>query len=217
MLREIADIIGIERIRYTSPYPRDFRDDLVNTHREVSQVMPHCHLPLQSGDDEVLKAMHRVYSVKSFSEIYRNLRAVPGLAITTDVIVGFPGETEEQFQNTMRVMESLRFDGAFMFAYSPRPDTPAAVMEQVDGATKKRRLNELIDLQNSITCEINNSEAGSVFEVMVEGPSEKDPSLWKGLTRHFKTMHFPGDATAGEIVNVVAEEPHMWGFYGRLA
>lgn len=216
LLREIAVIPGIERIRYTSPYPRDFRDDLVSAHRDVREVMPHCHLPLQSGDDEILKEMHRVYTVDSFSEIYRSLRTVPGMAVTTDVIVGFPDETEEQFRNTMKVMETLRFDGAFMFAYSPRPDTKAAEMSQVDSVTKKRRLNELIDLQNTITCEINHAEAGSVFEVMVEGSSEKDPRLLKGLTRHFKTMHFPGDALPGDIVNVVAEEPHLWGFRGRI-
>lgn len=216
LLRKIAAIRGIERIRYTSPYPRDFRDDLVSTHREVRQVMPHCHLPLQSGDNDVLKAMHRVYTVESFSEIYASLRGVPGMSVTTDVIVGFPGETEEQFRNTMRVMETLRFDGAFMFAYSPRPDTKAAEMEQVETSVKKRRLNELIDLQNAITCEINCGEAGKVFEVMVEGPSEKDTRLRKGLTRHFKTMHFPGDVQPGEIVHVVAEEPHMWGFYGNV-
>lgn len=216
LLREIADIRGIERIRYTSPYPRDFRDDLVSAHRDVREVMPHCHLPLQSGDDDILKEMHRVYTVDSFSEIYRSLRTVPGMAVTTDVIVGFPEETEEQFRNTMKVMESLRFDGAFMFAYSPRPDTKAAEMNQVDPPTKKRRLNELIDLQNTITCEINHSEAGQVFEVMVEGSSEKDPRLLKGLTRHFKTMHFPGGAQPGEIVHVVAEEPHLWGFLGRI-
>ena len=216
LLREIADIRGIERIRYTSPYPRDFRDDLVSAHRDVREVMPHCHLPLQSGDDDILKEMHRVYTVDSFCEIYRSLRTVPGMAVTTDVIVGFPEETEEQFRNTMKVMESLRFDGAFMFAYSPRPDTKAAEMNQVDPATKKRRLNELIDLQNTITCEINHSEAGQVFEVLVEGSSEKDPRLLKGLTRHFKTMHFPGGAQPGEIVHVVAEEPHLWGFLGRI-
>jgi tRNA-2-methylthio-N6-dimethylallyladenosine synthase len=215
LLREIADIEGIERIRYTSPYPRDFRSDLIAAHAEVNEVMPHCHLPLQSGDGEVLKQMRRVYSVESFKDIYRNLRAVPGMAVTTDIIVGFPGETEEQFVNTMRVMEELRFDSAFMFAYSPRPETKAAEMEQVDTATKKRRLNELIDLQNSITCDINCAEAGSVFEVMVEGASEKNPTLLRGLTRHFKTMHFPGDAQSGDVVHVVADEPHIWGFFGR--
>lgn len=216
LLRRIAHIPGIERIRYTSPYPRDFRDDLISTHSDVREVMPHCHLPLQSGDDEVLSKMHRVYTVDSFTEIYQNLRKIHGMAITTDVIVGFPEETEEQFQNTIRVMEKLRFDSAFMFAYSPRPDTKAAEMPQLDRETKSRRLNKLIDLQNQITCEINSDEQGSVFEVMVEGPSEKNPSLLKGLTRHFKTMHFPSSAQPGDIVEVVAEQAHPWGFSGRV-
>ena len=214
LLREIASIRGIERIRYTSPYPRDFREDVISAHREVEQVMPHCHMPLQSGDDEVLKSMRRLYTTESFREIYRKLRDVDGMAVTTDIIVGFPGETEDQFRNTMSLVESLRFDGAFMFAYSPRPGTPAAEMPQIDPATKKRRLNELIDLQNSITCEINCGEAGKVFEVMVEDVSEKDSGLLKGITRHFKTMHFRGDYRPGHIVNVRADEPHLWGFYG---
>jgi len=217
LLRKLADIPGIERIRYTSPYPRDFRDDLIAAHRNVPEVMPHCHLPLQSGDDEVLAKMHRVYTVASYTDIYNNLRSVGGLAVTTDVIVGFPEETENQFHNTMSVMESLRFDGAFMFAYSPRPDTKAAEMPQLSREIKSRRLNELIDLQNQITCEINASEQGSIFEVLVEGPSEKNPSLLKGLTRHFKTMHFPGEVHPGDIVNVVAEQAHPWGFSGRIA
>lgn len=216
LLRKIAEIPGIERIRYTSPYPRDFRNDLISAHRDVREVMPHCHLPLQSGDDGVLSRMRRVYTVDSFTDIYHNLRKIEGMAITTDVIVGFPEETEEQFQNTMRVMEKLRFDSAFMFAYSPRPNTKAAEMPQLDRDTKSRRLNELIDLQNQITCEINAGEQGSVFEVMVEGPSEKNPSLLKGLTRHFKTMHFPGNTKPGDLVDVVAEQAHPWGFSGRI-
>ncbi|MBA3726775.1 MAG: tRNA (N6-isopentenyl adenosine(37)-C2)-methylthiotransferase MiaB, partial [Armatimonadetes bacterium] len=145
LLWEIAAINGIERIRYMSPYPRDFKDDLVSAHRDCPQVMEHCHLPLQAGDDEMLKMMRRVYTVESFKQIYHSLRAVPGLAITTDVIVGFPGETEEMFQGTMSVMERMRFDSAFMFAYSPRPGTPAAILLQVPMAVKRRRLNELID------------------------------------------------------------------------
>lgn len=216
LLRKIAQVPGIERIRYTSPYPRDFRQDLISAHEEVREIMPHCHLPLQSGDDEVLANMHRVYTVDSFSQIYANLRNVEGMAVTTDVIVGFPGETDEQFRNTMRLMEKLRFDSAFMFAYSPRPDTKAAEMPQLDRATKDRRLKELIDLQNQITCEINAAEVGSVFEVMVEGASEKNPLLLKGLTRHFKTMHFPGQFQPGDVVSVRADEAHLWGSSGSV-
>lgn len=218
LLWRISDIRGIERIRYTSPYPRDFRSDLIAAHRDCAKVMPHVHLPLQSGDDGVLQAMKRVYSVSSFKDIYWRLREeIPGVAITTDIIVGFPGESETAFRNTLVMMEELRFDSAFMFAYSPRPDTPAAGWTQIPREVKKQRLNELIALQNAITCEINDREAGSVFEVLAEGVSDKNPQFFKGLTRHFKTAHFPADRIAsGDILKVVAEEAHMWGFYGAV-
>jgi tRNA-2-methylthio-N6-dimethylallyladenosine synthase len=216
LLWRIAEIPGIERIRYTSPYPRDFRADLIAAHRDCPKVMEHCHLPLQSGDDIMLRAMKRLYDVASFTDIYRNLRSIPGMAITTDVIVGFPGETEGMFRNTVSLMETLRFDSAFMFAYSPRPGTPAAALPQVPFDVKRRRLRELIDLQNSITCELNAADVGKTFDVLVEGPSQKDPLLLKGLTRHFKTIHFPGDCEAGEIVEVVAERAHLWGLSGSL-
>ncbi|MCH8274368.1 MAG: tRNA (N6-isopentenyl adenosine(37)-C2)-methylthiotransferase MiaB [Armatimonadetes bacterium] len=243
LLWKIAEIEGIERIRYISPYPRDYRDDLIAAHRDCPKIMPHVHLPLQSGNDTVLKEMRRVYTVESFKEIYWRLREIPGMAITTDIIVGFPGETEEQFQDTLSVVSDLRFDGAFMFAYSTRPGTPAGERDdQVPRDDKKRRLSELIALQNGITCEINESQVGRVFEVLVEGPSEKQPpsqyvrgrgegerhttteqrkTLWKGLTRHGKTMHFPrsGGVSAklaiGNRIEARAEEAHLWGFYGK--
>lgn len=220
LLWRIAEIEGIKRIRYTSPYPRDYKDDLINAHKECEKVMPHVHLPLQSGDDDVLKAMRRVYSVDSFKEIYWNLRdSIPDISITTDIIVGFPGETTQQFQNTLNLVSELRFDAAFMFAYSPRPGTPAAEMDQVDFYEKKSRLKELIDLQNSITCEINSTQVGNVYEVMVEGLAEKQPikqndkKLLKGLTRHGKTVHFYSDIhDIGEIIKVHTDKSHLWGF-----
>ncbi len=220
LLWRIAEIEGIKRIRYTSPYPRDYKDDLINAHKECEKVMPHVHLPLQSGDDDVLKAMRRVYSVDSFREIYWNLReSIPDISITTDIIVGFPGETTRQFQNTLNLVSELRFDAAFMFAYSPRPGTPAAEMDQVDFYEKKSRLKELIDLQNSITCEINSTQVGKVYEVMVEGLAEKQPikqsdkKLLKGLTRHGKTVHFYSDMhDIGEIIKVHTDKSHLWGF-----
>ena len=218
LLWRIAEIHGIRRIRYTSPYPRDFRDDLIETHKECSAVMEHCHLPLQSGDDDILVEMRRIYTVKSFTNIYQRLRQLSGMAITTDVIVGYPGETDEQFQNTMKVMEELRFDSAFMFAYSPRPGTPAGERnDQVQLPTKQARLNELISLQNEITKKQNQSEIGCVFEVMVEGISDKDPCLLKGLTRHFKTIHFAGKSELiGEILHVKADSAYIWGFHGTI-
>ncbi|GIV08172.1 MAG: tRNA-2-methylthio-N(6)-dimethylallyladenosine synthase [Fimbriimonadales bacterium] len=219
LLKLINDIPGIARIRYTSPYPRDFRDDLINAIAELPKVMEHVHFPLQSGDDAVLKAMRRLYTVEQFEAIIHKLRErVPGIAITTDIIVGFPGETDEQFENTLKVVERVRFDGAFMFAYSPRPGTPAAEMEhQIPRAIKQERLQRLIALQNRITCEINSAQVGRVFEVLVEGFSQKDPTKLAGFTRENKMMHFVGSPELiGQIVKVRADEAHLWGFYGTV-
>ncbi len=219
LLKLINDIEGIERIRFTSPYPRDFRNDLIEAIASLPKVMEQVHLPLQSGDDEVLKAMRRLYTVEQFEEVVRKLRErVHGIAITTDIIVGFPGETDEQFENTLRVVERVRFDGAFMFAYSPRPGTPAAEMEnQVPREVKQERLERLIDLQNRISCEINSELVGKVFEVLVEGPSQKDPTKMAGFTRENKMMHFVGSPDlVGRLVKVRADEAHLWGFYGTV-
>ncbi len=219
LLKLINDIDGIERIRFTSPYPRDFRDDLIEAIATLPKVMEQVHLPLQSGDNEILKAMRRLYTVEQFEEIVHKLRErIPNIAITTDIIVGFPGETDEQFENTLKVVERIRFDGAFMFAYSPRPGTPAAAMEnQVPRHIKQERLERLIALQNRISCEINASQVGRVFEVLVEGPSQKDPSKLAGFTRENKMMHFVGGRELiGKIVRVRADEAHLWGFYGTL-
>lgn len=219
LLKLINDIDGIERIRFTSPYPRDFRDDLVEAIATLPKVMEHVHLPLQSGDNTILKAMRRLYTVEEFEAIVHKLRTrIPNIAITTDLIVGFPGETEEQFENTLRVVERIRFDGAFMFAYSPRPGTPAAQMEnQVPQHVKQERLERLIALQNHITCEINAQQVGKVFEVLVEGPSQKDPTKLAGFTREQKMVHFVGERELiGRLVRVRADEAHLWGFYGTL-
>ncbi|MER3413054.1 MAG: tRNA (N6-isopentenyl adenosine(37)-C2)-methylthiotransferase MiaB [Armatimonadota bacterium] len=221
LLWQIARIPGIERIRYTSPYPRDYNDDLIRAHRECRQVMPHVHLPLQSGNDKVLREMRRLYTVEQFREVYYRLRAeVPRIAVTTDIIVGFPGETEREFEDTLRLVEELRFDSAYMFAYSRRPGTKAAEREdQVPKEVKRRRLAELIDLQNSITCEINTSQVGLVFEVLVEGDAEKQTGacrLLKGLTPQGKTIHFAAQAQPGDLVHVRAESAHLWGFLGTL-
>lgn len=217
LLWRLAEIPGLARIRYTSPYPRDFRADLIETIRDCPKVMEHCHLPLQSGDDEILRRMKRVYTVHSFLEIVRALRsAVPGIGLTTDLIVGFPGETEEQFRNTLRVVEEVRFDGAFMFAYSPRPGTPAAEMDQVPREVKQRRLAELIALQNRITVENNERVVGRTLEVLVEGPSPKNPSLLQGYSRDYRMVHFAGPAEAvGRLGYVRATKGYLWGVSGE--
>ncbi len=219
LLRLINDIPGIERIRFTSPYPRDFTDELIHTMAELPKVCEHVHLPLQVADNDLLREMKRGYTVEQYESIVHKLRAaMPDIAITTDLMIGFPGETEEQFQHTLEFVEHIRFDSAFMFAYSPRPGTKAAEREdQIPRAVKLERLHRLIELQNRITCEINASQVGNVYEVLVEGPSPKDPMKLTGLTRQNKTMNFVGARELiGQTVRVRAVEGHLWGFIGEL-
>ncbi len=219
LLQLLGGIRGIERIRYTSPYPRDFKEDLIEVIRDVPQVMEHCHMPLQAGDDGLLKRMKRLYTTESFTEIVDNMRRLmPEIGLTTDIIVGFPGETDEEFQGTLDMMEKIRFDGAYMFRYSPRPGTPAADMEQVDRKVAGDRLEKLIAIQNQITSEKNLAAVGREFEVMVEGASTKNPNMLQGYTRCFRMAHFPGDADKlrGEIVNIKAESGHLWGISAKL-
>jgi tRNA-2-methylthio-N6-dimethylallyladenosine synthase len=181
--------------------------------------MEHVHLPLQSGDDDVLREMKRVYTVGGYRQIVTDLRAnVPGVTITTDIIVGFPGETDAQFERTMDIFRELRFDGAYMFAYSTRPGTVAGDRpDQVPAAVKKERLNRLIELQNAITCEINASYIGREMEALVEGPSPKRPELLQGYSREFKMLHFPGAASrAGRLARVRVTGAAKWGLLGEL-
>jgi tRNA-2-methylthio-N6-dimethylallyladenosine synthase len=219
LLWKLAETPGLERIRYTSPYPRDFTSDLIECIRDCPKVMEHVHLPLQSGDNDVLREMKRVYTLESYRAIVDELRSVvPGVTITTDVIVGFPGETDEQFEATMEAFRQLRFDGAYMFAYSTRPGTPAGDREdQVPPAVKKERLNRLIALQNDITCEINETYMGRELEVLVEGPSPKKPDLLQGYSREFKMVHFPGSASrVGRLAKVRVTGSALWGLSAEL-
>lgn len=219
LLRLINDIPGIERIRFTSPYPRDFNDELIQTMAELPKVCEHVHLPLQVADNDLLREMKRGYTVEQYESIVNKLRsAMPDIAITTDLMIGFPGETEQQFQHTLEFVERIRFDSAFMFAYSPRPGTKAAEREdQIPRAVKLERLQRLIDLQNRITCEINHSQEGNVYEVLVEGVSPKDPMRLTGLTRQNKTVNFPGSRELiGQTLRVRAVEGHLWGFVGEV-
>jgi len=219
LLWKLAEIPGLERIRYTSPYPRDFKSDLIECIRDNPKVMEHVHLPLQSGDDTVLQEMKRVYTLESFKEIVADLRAtVPGVTLTTDVIVGFPGETDEQFEATMSAFREIRFDGAYMFAYSTRPGTPAGDRkDQISAAVKKERLRQLIDLQNAITCEINEEYLGRELEVLVEGPSPKRPDYLQGYSREFKMVNFEGSAArVGRLARVRVVSSAQYGFHAEL-
>ncbi len=218
LLRLLAGIPGLERIRYTSPYPRDFKSDVIQTIAEVPQVMEHCHMPIQAGHNDLLKRMKRLYTVESFTDIVNNLRAtIPNIGLTTDVIVGFPGENDEEFEATLATMSAIRFDGAYMFKYSPRPGTPAAEMIQVDSEIADKRLQTLIELQKRITCEINEEQIGKEFEVMVEGVSPRNPAKLQGYSRCARMIHFLGtEELRGQIVRVIATEAHHWGLNAKL-
>ena len=187
---------------------------------ELPKVCEHLHLPIQSGDDEILHAMGRKYTVEQYMQLVDRLRTrIPEISLTTDVMVGFPGETGAHFRNTLLTIGEIHFDAAFMFAFNPRPGTAAAKMPgQVEHSVKTRRLIELICIQNEITLETNQSDVGGIFQVLVEGPSEKDPTKLTGYTRKNKTVNFPGDAgQVGRLVDLRATEGHLYGFVGELA
>lgn len=219
LLSRLNDIEGIERIRYTSPYPKDFNDDVIDAIANLPKVCEQVHMPLQVADDNLLQRMHRGYTIDQYKTIVHKLRsAVPSVALTTDLMLGFPGETEQEYENTMRVVEELRFDSAYMFAYSPREGTKAASYdEQIPEDVKMRRLRALIDLQNRITEEINREQVGRTYEVLVERRSPKDPGKWTGLNRQGKTINFvSGRDLAGQLVTVEAVRAHLWGFTGEM-
>jgi tRNA-2-methylthio-N6-dimethylallyladenosine synthase len=206
LLRLLDTVPGIERIRYTSPHPKDMRDDVIAAHRECAAVCEHVHLPLQSGSTRILRAMRRTYSRERFVALAQRLRdSVPGLALTTDVIVGFPGESEEDFAQTLAVCEEVSFDHAFTFIYSPRRGTDAARMEdQVDEDTKRERLERLVEVIQRHARVRNQELLGTLQEVLVEGASRTDPEVLRGRTRTNKTVLLTG-AAPGELVQVRIE------------
>jgi tRNA-2-methylthio-N6-dimethylallyladenosine synthase len=207
LLRACDGVDGIERIRFTSPHPKDFRRPVIEAMAECAAVCEHAHLPLQSGSTRVLKAMRRTYSRERYVRLVQELRgAVPDLALTTDVIVGFPGETEEDFRETLEVVEEVGYDGAFTFVYSPRGGTEAASMEeQVPDEVKHERIERLVDVVQRVAHSRNQGRVGRSEEVLVEGASRTDPSLRRGRTRRNTTVNFVGDAAAGDLVHVQIE------------
>jgi tRNA-2-methylthio-N6-dimethylallyladenosine synthase len=204
LLRAVDAVEGIERIRFTSPHPKDFRRDVIAAMAECAAVCEHAHLPLQSGSSRVLKAMRRTYSRERYLRLVEELRgAIPDLALTTDLIVGFPGETEEDFLETLEVVEEVGFDGAFTFVYSPRAGTEAAAMpDQVPDDGKRARIERLVEVVQRVASDRNMGRVGLVEEVLVEGPSRTDPELRRGRTRRNTTVNFDGDGAPGELVPV---------------
>jgi tRNA-2-methylthio-N6-dimethylallyladenosine synthase len=207
LLRACDAVEGIERIRFTSPHPKDFREPVIAAMADCAAVCEHVHLPVQSGSTRLLKAMRRTYSRERYLDLVERLRsAVPDLALGTDVIVGFPGETEDDFQATLEVVEDVRYDSAFTFIYSPRRGTEAADMpDQVPDEVKHERLERLVDVVQRIAAERNAERVGRVEEVLVEGPSRTDPALLRGRTRRNTTVNFAGASSPGELVDVRIE------------
>ena len=219
LLRACADVDGIRRIRFTSPHPKDFREPVIAAIAECDAVCEHVHLPLQSGSSRILKAMRRTYSRDRYLALVGRLRAaIPDLALGTDIIVGFPGETEDDFRETLDVVEAVGYDSAYTFVYSPRAGTEAAAMpDQVAHEVKIERLERLVDLTQRIARERNEGRIGRVEEVLVEGPSRTDPSLLRGRTRRNTTVNFSGTASSGELVDVSIESGTSTTLRGRTA
>jgi tRNA-2-methylthio-N6-dimethylallyladenosine synthase len=201
----VVDAIdGIDRIRFTSPHPKDFRPDVIAAMAECAAVCEHAHLPLQSGSTRILKAMRRTYSRERYLKLVAEMRsAIPDLALTTDLIVGFPGETDEDFRETVEAVEGIGFDGAFTFVFSPRSGTEAAGLDdQIPEVLKRERIEELIEVVQRSAAARNAERVGLVEEVLVEGPSRTDPGILRGRTRRNTTVNFTGSAEPGELVAV---------------
>jgi tRNA-2-methylthio-N6-dimethylallyladenosine synthase len=220
LLEAVHAINDIERIRFTSPHPIGYRDDLVAAFTYLPKLMSHIHFPMQSGSDTILKVMRRPYKNAKFIEICEKMKAArPDIAITTDVIVGFPGETEEDFQATIDTVERLRFDNAFVFRYSKRKDTPAAEMEgQIDEKVKEHRNQRLLAVVDRLAKEKNAAIVGTVQKVLCEGPSKHNPSTLSGRTPQNKIVIFEGDVNklTGEILDVKVKESTGFTTYGEV-
>ncbi len=204
LLTAVDHVSGIERIRYTSPHPKDMREDVILAHAELSAVCEHIHLPLQSGSSAVLKRMRRTYTRERYLDRVALIREhVPDCALTTDIIVGFPGETDADFRETLEVVEEVGYDGAFTFIYSPRRETEAAAMgEQVPHEVKVARMEQLVEVVQRRAQERAQRFVGRTLEVLIEGHSRTDPSRLRGRSRHNKVVNFDGLGSPGETVPV---------------
>lgn len=219
LLRMVNEIDGIDRIRFMTSHPKDISDKLIATMAECSKVCEQLHLPFQAGSNRVLKAMNRKYTKEDYLEkVEKVKKAMPGIALSTDVIVGFPGETDEDFEETLEIMKKVEFDQAFMFIYSKRPGTPAERMEnQVSEDQKHRNFEKLVKVQNEISKRANDEYMGKAIEVLVEGPSKNDPSRYTGRSRTGKVVNFSGKGDIiGKLVNVKITEVFSWFLNGEM-
>ena len=220
LLQNICDIDGDFIIRFVSPHPRDFTDDVIDVIARNPKIARSLHLPLQSGSTRVLKLMNRGYSKEQYIALAEKIKKrIPGVSLTADIIVGFPQETEEDFMDTLDVVEKVGFETSFMFMYSIRKGTKAAVMEgQIDDEVKKDRLHRLMSLQNSISKKLSMEYEGKTERVLVEGPSKKNKDMLSSRTSTNKIVLFKGDPSLeGQFVNVKIKECKTWTLYGELA
>ena len=217
LLEAVHEVDGLQRLRFTSPHPVGFRDDLIEAYRRLPKLVDHLHLPVQSGSNRILKAMHRTYTAEKYLELVRRIRqAREGIAITTDIIVGFPGETDDDYAQTKKLVEAIEFDNAFVFRYSPRRDTPAAEMSsQVNEGIKEARNHDLLEAVNTCARRINERLVGRTLQVLCEGPSKTNPSRLMGRTRTNKIVVFESNQDcAGTFVDVRIERATGFSLYG---
>jgi len=217
LLEAVHNVEGLERLRFTSPHPIAFRDDLVDAISNLPKLAEHVHLPLQSGSNRILKAMHRAYTAEKYVDLVRRIRrAREGIAITTDIIVGFPGETADDYKQTRDLVEEIQFDNAFVFRYSPRRDTPAAEMpDQIDEPTKEARNQDLLRIVNESTRRAGERLVGHCVEVLCEGPSKTNPTRLMGRTRNNKIVVFEGNENLiGELAYVQVQQANGFSLYG---
>ena len=220
LLLMVDAVKGVERVRYMTSHPKDLSDAVIDAVRQGRHICPHFHLPVQHGSDRILRAMNRVYRKDAYRSLVERIRAaVPDASLTTDLIVGFPGETEEDFGELLDFLREIRYDAAYTFLYSKRSGTPAATMEaQVEDSVKKERLHRLMEVQNEISLEKNAALKGTVQEVLAEGPSRTDEDVWMGRTGTNKIVLWrkKGQETEGDIVRVRITQPQTWVLKGEL-
>src|SRR5690625_1450494 len=211
--------IDIPRVRFTTSHPRDFDDELIEVLAKGGNLLDHIHLPVQSGSNHILRKMNRKYTREDILELVRKIKeAIPNVTLTTDIIVGFPNETDEQFEETMTLMEEVGFESAYTFIYSPREGTPAAVMEDsTPMEVKKERLQRLNELVNKQSAESMKAYKNKIVKVLVEGESKRDPNVLSGYTEKNKVVNFKGPKSIiGQIVDVKITETKTWSLDGEL-
>jgi tRNA-2-methylthio-N6-dimethylallyladenosine synthase len=217
LLDGVHEVDGLERLRFTSPHPIGFREDLIEAFARLPKLMPHVHLPVQSGSNKILKAMHRAYTAERYVDLVRSLRhARKDIGLTTDIIVGFPGESDDDYKQTRDLVEQIEFDNAFVFRYSPRQETPAAGMsEQISEEAKEWRNHDLLDVVNAATRRTNERLVGRNVQILCEGPSKTNPARLSGRTPANKIVVFEGgEDSVGELVDLRVERANGFSLYG---